>query len=219
MFNWFKKRSRNYPEFWRDYELQFQKKKSSEINPTRFVVFDTETTGFNRKKDGILSIGAIAVQNNSILIADSLELYIQQEIFNPETVEIHGLLHRENDVITEEEAIKTFLKYIDNSVLVAHHAGFDIGMINRAMERLDLPPLKNQILDTGTLFRATKLKSNLIDRDKHYTLDDLAENFSLDTTDRHTATGDAFLTAMALVKILARLNPDGNLKTSELFKL
>ena len=217
MFNWFKKQPENYPDFWKAYEEKFQEKKPAKVNNTRFVVFDTETTGFDYKKDRMLCIGAVTVRKNQVDVSETFEYYLKQEKFNPETVKIHGIIQNERiEQISEEEAIRKFLKFIGNSVLVAHHANFDITMVNAALRRMNLPKLQNRVLDTGALYRKTRLTSNLIDRNKNYSLDEIAETYNIDVKDRHTAAGDAFITAIAFLKILGRLDKNGNLLYKEL---
>mgnify|MGYP001213865363 CR=1 FL=1 len=66
MLKIFKNKSEDLPKFWQDYEAKFQEKLPTEITETRFVVFDTETTGFDLKKDRMLSIGAVAINKKSI---------------------------------------------------------------------------------------------------------------------------------------------------------
>lgn len=219
MLKIFKNKSEDLPKFWQDYEAKFQEKLPTEIIETRFVVFDTETTGFDLKKDRMLSIGAVAINKRSIDVADGFEEYISQETFNPKTVKIHGIIQNERiETLSEEEAIKAFLKYIGNSVLVAHHAGFDIGMINQALFRMGLPKLKNKVLDTVNLYRGTRIISNLINREKSYSLDEIAETYNIDIKDRHTAAGDAFITAIAFLTILGKLNTDRKLNLKKLFR-
>ncbi|HKL36153.1 MAG TPA: 3'-5' exonuclease [Salegentibacter sp.] len=220
MLKFFKNKSKDLPQFWKDYEAKFQEKLPVEIADNRFVVLDTETTGFDLKKDRMLSIGAIAVKGKSIDVADGFEEYISQETFNPKTVKIHGIIQNERiETLTEEEAVKAFLKYVGNSVLVAHHAGFDIGMINQALSRMGLPKLKNKVLDTVNLYRETRIISNLINREKSYSLDEIAETYNIDIKDRHTAAGDAFITAMAFLTILGKLNADRKLNLKKLFRI
>ncbi|WP_339648153.1 3'-5' exonuclease [uncultured Salegentibacter sp.] len=220
MLDFLKKKPDNLPDFWKDYEAKFQEKLPEEIAETRFVVFDTETTGFDIKKDRMLSIGAVGIENKSINIADGFEEYILQETFNPKTVKIHGIIQNERiETLSEEEAVKAFLKYIGNSVLVAHHAGFDVGMINEALSRMGLPRLKNKVLDTVNLYRGTRIISNLINREKSYSLDEIAETYNIDTKDRHTAAGDAFITALAFLTILGKLNTDRKLNLKKLFRI
>jgi len=209
---WFKQR--NHPQYWLDYISHF-KEKQHDLKSTRFIIFDTETTGLNPIKDRVLSIGCIGVENSKIKVADQLESYLVQEHFNADTVKIHGLLKDGKlSKIDEEKAIKEFLKYTKNSVLVAHHAAFDIAMINNALKRMDLPKLKNKALDTGHLFQKTKLDTSK----EHFSLDELSERFNIPLHDRHTASGDAYITAILFIKLLAILNKNDDLKLKDLFR-
>ncbi|MBV7268024.1 3'-5' exonuclease [Winogradskyella luteola] len=204
--NWFKQKS--YPRFWDVYMSHFSKLQEQNPKAIRFVVFDTETTGLHIKNDRILSIGCIAIENLQIKVADQLECYLKQEQFNAETVKIHGLLKQGKlTKIEESEAMERFLAYIENAVLVAHHAAFDIAMINNALKRLNLPKLKNKVLDTGHLFQKTKLDTSK----SHFSLDELSKRFHIPLHDRHTASGDAYITALLFLKLLSKLNTNSEL--------
>ncbi len=219
---WFKRKKSlaEYPGFWQKYENCFEQKLPNELSKIRFVVFDTETTGFDFENDRILSIGAVSLKNNSIEMKDNFEIYLDQNKFNPDTVKIHGIIKNEKfEKYSELEAIKQFLNYIQNSVLVAHHAGFDIKMVNKALNRHGLPKLKNKVLDTSILYKRSRITTNLIDRNKVYSLDEIAENYNIDMTDRHTASGDAYITALAFMKLLARLDGKEKLNFKKLYRL
>lgn len=198
--SWFS-RQKQYPEFYNAYLNTFKGSKT-ELKDTRFVVFDTETTGLNPKTDRILSIGTVGITNFQIDVSDNFECYLEQAQFNASTVEIHGILKAGNIVKIEEvDAIKQFLDYIGNAILVAHHAAFDIAMINEALYKMQLPKLKNKVIDTGELYRKSKyLKDN-----KPYSLDTLCDLFKITKHDRHTASGDAYLTALVFLKVSALL--------------
>ncbi|MBA4318002.1 MAG: 3'-5' exonuclease, partial [Flavobacterium sp.] len=174
-----------------------------DINTTRFVVLDTETTGFDYENDRILCIGAIVLQNNSISIQDSFEIFIEQEHYNQDTAQIHGIL---KDFVLDRpkelEALEQFLAFLGDSIIIAHHTKFDVTMINKALERNELPKLKNRTLDTAVLYKKTLIVSNLLEVKENYTLDDLADKFDISKKDRHTAMGDAYITAIAFLKIL-----------------
>jgi len=219
MFSWLKKDKKTYPDFWLEYLEHFNALHKTPIAKTRFVAFDTETTGFDTKKDRVLSIGAVGFTGKTISVNKSLELYLDQDVFNPETVKIHGLMKTHSfEKVTELEAIKTFLNYIKGAVLIAHHANFDKNMINEMLARHDLGKLKNKFIDTGILFNKTK---HIIYRDslkKHYSLDDLCEELNIKKVDRHTATGDALITSIAFLKISSRLDKQKNLEWNYLLK-
>ncbi len=190
-----------------------------DINSTRFVVLDTEATGFDYENDRILCIGAIVLQNNSIPIQESIEVFIQQEHYNKATAHIHGILresilNRPNEL----EGLQQFLDFLGDSIIVAHHSFFDISMINKALERNGLPKLKNKTLDTALLYKKTLLYSPLLIRKESYSLDELADKFDISKKDRHTAMGDAYITAIAFLKILNKLKEKKGFSLQQLFR-
>lgn len=222
MWNWFRKdkSSEDLPIFWQNYASSFEEKLPEKISEVRFVVFDTETTGFDFNEDRILSIGAVRIENKCIEISDNFEVFLEQSKFNPETVKIHGIIQNEKfDKIPEIDALKKFLSYIQNSVLVAHHAGFDIKMVNRALSRHGLPKLKNKVLDTAVLYKKTRIVTNFIDRDKVYSLDEIAEAYNIELIDRHTASGDAYITALIFMKLLSKLRKGKDASLKDIYKI
>jgi len=205
---------KNKPLFWRDYLKLFKQKQVQTIATAHFIIFDTETTGLDFKTDCILSIGAVSLKNNIIDVAQGLEIYLQQDKFNHESVKIHGILKEGNyKKLTEKEAIEAFVKYIGNAVLVAHHAAFDIKMVNIALRRMKLGILKNKVIDTGILYKKLAGKKN-----NHYNVDVLCKEFRIQTNDRHTAAGDAFITAQLFLKILSKLKQERQIYYSDLFR-
>lgn len=211
--NWFKRKS--YPEFWNIYQSHFSIKQEQDINSVRFVVFDTETTGLHTKNDRILSIGCIGIKDFKIKVLDQFECYLEQAQFNADTVKIHGLLKDGHlTKLEEKEAIIEFLNYIKNAVLVAHHAAFDVAMINSALQRIGLPKLKNKVLDTGHLF----LKTDPSRHKNHFSLDELSERFNIPLHDRHTASGDAYITALLFLKLVSKLRSKQDIALKDLLR-
>ncbi|MFH6768947.1 3'-5' exonuclease [Gaetbulibacter aquiaggeris] len=209
---WFKKKK--YPVFWNDYLKKFKTSQPKSIENTRFVVFDTETTGFDTLIDRILSIGAVSIYNNIIDVSNSLEVYLKQDEFKAKTVEIHGILKEGNLLkISENEAIEQFINYVGNAVLVAHHAAFDIEMINNALKRLNFPKLKNKCIDTGILYKKLDGKKESL-----ISLDVLCDEFNIPKHDRHTASGDAFITSLLFLKIISKLKQERYVHYSDLFR-
>ena len=221
MMFWKKKKYQDFPDFWKTYQQYFQVKTGGKlIDETRFVALDTETTGMDTKEDRILSIGAIAVNHLKIDVVDQLEMYIYQEIFKAKSVHIHGIRkNNEFKKISEFEAIKRFIHYVKDAVIVAHHANFDLSIINEALERHGLESLKNKILDTEVLFK--RAKHPLYARgmaEKKYTLDDMGSDMKISLSDRHTASGDAFITAVAFLKLLPKLGVKKDDKLKSLWR-
>lgn len=206
MIHFFRRKSTPLPDFWRTYEMSFKEPRTEELSKIRFVILDTETTGFNYDTDRILCIGALSLQEKTINVSNILDVYIQQAYYNKETAKVHGILKEGRQKrVTELEGLISFLDYIGNAVLIAHHAKFDITMIDNALKRHGLPKLKNTVLDTSTLYKKTLLKSPIVIQKEQYSLDELADKFDISKKDRHTALGDAYITALVFLKIMSRL--------------
>jgi DNA polymerase-3 subunit epsilon len=193
-------------DFLKIHEKSIDETLSNTVESTRFVVLDTETTGFDYDNDRILCIGAVVLQNNVIAIPDSFEIYIHQDHYDKKSAQIHGILKDwVMDKPTELEALQQFLAFLGDSIIIAHHTIFDVTMINQALERNGLPHLTNKTLDTAYLYKKTLIMSNLLERKEKYALDDLADKFDISKKDRHTAMGDAYITAIAFLKIVKKL--------------
>ena len=209
IFSFFKntrtKPATNHPQFWIDYEALFSKDQNID-SQSKFIVLDTETTGFDYENDRILCIGAVILEKGHIAVKKSFEVYLIQEHYNSDSTPIHGILKEEKKAkVTEIEALKNFLSYIGNAPIIAHHTMFDVNMINKALDRNGLLPLKNKLLDTVVLYKKSLLRSPLIERKDHYSLDELADKFNISKKDRHTALGDAYITALLFLKIFKKL--------------
>ncbi|HBU79377.1 MAG TPA: 3'-5' exonuclease [Muricauda sp.] len=208
MWPFSKKKALELPDFWWAYEEHFKEKLPENIHENIFVVLDTETTGFSLTRDRMLCIGALKLLNNTIVTKESFEVYIQQEHYDSESAEIHGILKKsKKNTISELEALKQFLVYAKSHILVGHHVMFDVNMINAALKRNGLPKLKNKTLDTESLYIRTLLISSVVQKKERYSLDDLAKKFSISRKDRHTALGDAFITAIAFLRTIEKLKP------------
>ena len=183
------------------------------LEEARFVVFDTETTGFDSARDTVISIGAVALDGFQIRIQDSFEVLIRRDsVGDSDAVTTHGLLLRDLDEGRDErEAVNGFLEYTGNSVLVAQHADFDVAMINRILKKQYGFELFNQVIDTASL--AKRLEKgpyyNLAHKSGEYRLDILLERYNIRLYDRHTAAGDAFLTAQLFQMLLIKAGHAG----------
>ncbi len=82
-----------------------------------------------------------------------------------------------------------------------------------------MPEIQNPCLDTGLLYRHTLLKTPLVPKKASYTLDELVEKFEISCKDRHTALGDAYITAMAFLRILSQLQAKKQLTLKQLIKM
>ena len=97
-------------EFWKEYLIQL------EVPSTRKIALHLETTGINPTKDKIISIGAVAIENNQILVESSLEIDLNKEEILESLMKLeedikNGRVHDYQTVM--EEARNRLQKYRD----------------------------------------------------------------------------------------------------------
>jgi len=174
------------------------------ISQLVFTVLDTETTGLDSTKDSILSFGAVKISELKIQIPSAVEWYPKSENETGKAAQIHGLVGI-SDQILVDEFLKRLLPYLGNSIIVGHHIGFDLEMIGKLLKPFGLIQLPNSVIDTLDL--AIRLEHGPhADRSRigmgTYSLDELCIRYGIEMDDRHTAAGDAFLTAQLFLKLL-----------------
>lgn len=210
-----------YPDFIKTYYNNLLEQKNINKQPIedcRFVVLDTETTGLDTSKDVLLSIGAVVIQNNAIQLKDILEITVNRtEILKAEAVKIHGLtLNDINEGKSIEQAIRQFLSFLEADIIVAHHTGFDLKMLNKTIQNyLNAPfQLENKAIDTAVLAKRIDTLENPYEQTYQYDLDNVSKRYNVALHDRHTAWGDAFITAK-LFLILTRILKSRGVKKIE----
>ncbi|MEP7270091.1 MAG: 3'-5' exonuclease, partial [Acidobacteriota bacterium] len=173
------------------------------VERVRFVVLDSETTGLDPRTDRLITIGAVAVEAGQIVLADLFEEMIKVA-YNSAAVTVHGITRDEAmGGLDEPEAVAAFLEYLRDGVIVGHHIGHDIEMLNRACERHFGMKLANRSIDTMDL--ALHLKDDGVFGEAElpgFSLDALCALFEIEPWDRHTAGGDAFMTALVFLRLL-----------------
>lgn len=176
----------------------------SPAGDVRFVVLDTETTGLDPRRDKIISIGALAVADDEIRLDDSFEVLLRVA-YNNSSVTVHGITRDEAaDGMEEPEAVQLFLHYLDDGVIVGHHIGHDIQALDVAAQKhfgrrvgnrwLDTMDLTLRLNDAGAFAGQTMAQG--------FSLDGLCDMFGIAMHDRHTAGGDALLTARVFLRLL-----------------
>jgi DNA polymerase-3 subunit alpha (Gram-positive type) len=105
--------------------------------------FDVETTGIGIYVD-LLEIASIRVNQKSYEILDEFEIKVKPqniESADPESLQVVGYSEEEwKSAVDLETAIKKFLEFTKDSILVANNLAFDWMWIHKAIEDLGLKP-------------------------------------------------------------------------------
>lgn len=163
---------------------------------SRWVVVDVETTGLNLMTDTLISIGAVSVSDDRIVLGDNFSVVLQQrESSRRENILIHGISGSEQrEGMPPAEALLAFLEYLGNSPLVAFHVTFDETMIRRAMRQYLGISFKHPWLDLAYVMPALYPPLAY----SHRVLDDWIRRFNISIESRHNALADAMATAQLL---------------------
>ena len=170
----------------------------------RFVVVDSETTGLDPRRDRLVTLGAVAVRDGEIRLGDSFEAMLKVA-YNTSSVTVHGVTREQAEAgMDEADAVAAFVRYLGDGVIVGHHIGHDVAVVSAATERHFGFSLANRHLDTMALTLHLERDGAFADRPpiRSFSLDALCELFGVAPHDRHTAPGDAFLTAQVVLKLL-----------------
>ena len=179
------------------------------VNPTdenlegnTYVVFDTETTGFNATSgDVMIEIGAVKIKNGEII--DRFDEFINPGRKIPQKITELTLITDDmvKDADNELEVTKRFLNWAGSLPMVAHNAKFDISFIVAAMKRNNLGEFKNTVIDTLELSRA------LDQGFSRHSLSALVKRYNVpfDEESHHRADYDAEGTALVFDKMLQKL--------------
>lgn len=200
------------PPEWEAYWSKFSSSFSSQqsIEEVRFVVLDLETTGLNSRKDRMLSLGAISVENLEIRVGERMEYFVRQENYAPnQSIGIHGIMPKQAEKgIEEAELLRKLLPFLGRSIIVGHHIGFDVAILNRAMKRVYGKTLQNKVIDTVQLVRKWD-SLGFTPPHRNLGLDEVCRRWNIPLHERHTAAGDAFLTAILFLKLCGKLRTRG----------
>ena len=210
--------SKDWPEPLREYmSKRTSPPKDKPLTDLRFVVFDTETTGLDLSKNRLLSIAGVGMHGSEIQLDDTFDSMVtQSDVGGSDAAVIHGLVS--NDLaggLPEELAAARFLAFAGSAVLVAHHAAFDLRMLQKAIAPYRGAKIWSPAIDTAQL--AQRLEDGLMssnraqgaDQRKTYQLDSLVERYGIDVPERHTAAGDALATALLFQRLLKKAGRRG----------
>lgn len=166
----------------------------------RYVVIDVETTGNTPARgDRIIQIGAVVVENNTIV--ERFSSFINPEVPIPPFIE--QLTGINDDMVADaplfDEVAPTLLTMLEGAYFVAHNVLFDLNFIQEELENSGYRRFSGPLLDTVELSRILLLQAD------GYQLSQLADHLGIQHENPHQADSDAEVTAHLLIFLLDKL--------------
>ena len=184
------------------------------LESATYVVVDLETTGLSPGTSSICEIGAVRVRG--LELEERFETLVNPRRPLPAAIAaLTGIDPRElRGAPPVELAVRRFLEFAGDAVLVAHNARFDIGFLDREVERLTGRRIAAQVVDTVWLARRV-----LAGRIQRVGLASLAHFFGTSTRPCHRALADAEATAEILLALIGLAQERGASTVAELADL
>jgi DNA polymerase-3 subunit epsilon/CBS domain-containing protein len=178
------------------------------------AVIDTETTGLDPNKARIVEAAAVRVVHGRLDTAKTFRSLVNPETPIPvEAIRYHGIDQTAVAGAPPFAAMwPSFSTFIGDAVVIGHSVGFDLAIIKGECERAGIAWTRPRVLDTRLLAEA--VQPNLTD----YSLDALANLLGVEVKDRHSALGDAIITARVFAALLPKLRDAGVRTLAEALK-
>ena len=177
--------------------------RSAEPLDGTFIVFDLETTGLNPASEEITEIAAVRVVEGEI--RDSFQTYVNpHKPIPPEITELTGISDETvADAPDLDKAVPEFLAWAGEGryPLVAHNAGFDMGFLRTACQRLGI---EREFTSIDTL----EMSRLMLPHMHKFKLNILAKELQVGPFEHHRASEDAAVLGRIYVKLLKRLREE-----------
>ncbi len=184
------------------------------LEDATYVVFDLETTGLSPGSSAICEIGAVRVRG--LELEERFETLVNPR--RPLPAPIAALTGIDPGALRGappvELAVRRFLEFAGDAVLVAHNARFDMGFLDREVERLTGRRVASPVVDTVWLARRL-----LEGRQKRVGLASLAYFFGTATRPCHRALADSEATAEILLALIGLAQERGAATVAQLVDL
>jgi len=169
------------------------------------VALDTETTGLDPRVARLVQLGAVRLRSAAVVTTERFDTLVAPGLPIPPTASaIHGISDADVAAAPDFAAVAPALAgFIGRQLLIGHTIGFDLEILRQAHARAGLPWEAPPALDVRLLAR---LAAPNLAQDH---LDALCTWLDVPPIGRHSAIGDALITAHVFVALLPRLREAG----------
>jgi DNA polymerase-3 subunit epsilon len=191
--------------FWRaslaDHSYKFLFKSGP---PDEAVSLDCETTGLDPRVDDILTVAAVRIRGNRILVSERFEATVRPEDArsSSDAIKVHRL--RERDVAEADpmrRILPELLRFIGGRPLVGYYIDFDVRMLDKYALWLIQTKLPNPQIEISSLYYDRKYGNAPPGTSFDLRFASILRDLGIPPLEQHDALNDAVMAAMAFLEL------------------
>ena len=199
------------------YSVPFPELKTN-VRDLTFIALDFETTGLNIRRDHIVSVGSVEIENLGIKIGTALHEIIKTKRDMPQdSTVIHQIT---DDMVKQGTEIKDAFDHLLNRlkghVLIAHHAKIELGFLNKICNEFYGQDFVIPTIDTRQLAERQLRREQEVLKENSLRLFSLRDRYELPAYKAHNALSDALSTAELFLALVADLYPNLNCRLKDI---
>ena len=186
----------------------------------RYIVLDTETTGLGENAQ-VVELGAHEIINGK-LTGNQFHIYIRPRVqMDQSVISIHKITNSFYDEYysdvyeSDKQNLLNFSKFLGNSLIFAHNAPFDMGVLNSELKYWELNEIPTKRYRCSMrIFMDIIGKLDIKYSNTFTSLTNCCEYFKLKSNNKnfHNALFDSFMTSRMICKIYETLDKNVNLR-------
>ncbi len=182
------------------------------LTDVKFACLDTETTGLSPDGGGKICEVAVSVSKAGQPVEEFSTLINPGMPMHPDVIAIHGIT---NEMVQNApkfiDVLPKLLGVLDNCVLVAHNADFDLSFLQYEFEQCGMHFPKYPVIDTLKLAR----KSGQFEKNR---LGFIAQQLGINCAGWHRAMADTKMAEQILYHFLVQLSQHGVTTLEQLYE-
>jgi len=168
------------------------------------VSLDCETTGLDPRSDDVLSVAAVRIKGNRILLSERFEATVRPEDAraSSEAIKVHRL--RERDVAEADpmrRILPDLLRFIGGRPLVGYYIDFDVRMLDKYALWLLQTKLPNPQIEVSALYYDRKYGNAPPGTTFDLRFASILRDLGIPPLEQHDALNDAVMAAMVFLEL------------------
>ena len=149
MFSWLTRKNTALNEVVTNFSKAPFPAAATPVQQAGFLAIDLELTGLNPRKDHIVSIGWVPMEQGRIILNQAEHIYLSIEREVGQSAVFHQIGDEQlMEGVKASQMLQRFMQVALGSVLVFHHAQLDMGYLNKLAVKVSGAPIIAPVVDT-----------------------------------------------------------------------